>query len=164
MTLTIPRTDWTDGELVTSADMNEIGELLKNLIAPPSLAIASYTTPSDIEATPREWADIDSDNLNFTLDTTGGDVLAHFQGTIHDGTNRGHTVSFNLEVDGVRQRGGSGIVSAGLDNDRQNVPIGFTNLVRNLSAGTHTFKFQWESYQERAVRLKKDAQFWVREF
>ena len=161
MTMTTPKTDWADGELVTADDMNEIGELLKKLIAP--LAVASYTTPSDIATTPRDWSDIDSDNLNFTLNTTGGDVLAHFQGVIHDGTNRGHTVGFNLEVDGVRQRGSNGVVSAGLDNDRQNVPIAFTDLIRNLSAGTHTFKFQWRSNQSRAVRLKKEAQCWVRE-
>ncbi len=161
MTLAIPRTDWANGELVTADDMNEIGEHLKKLMAP--LPIATYTTPSDIVATPRTWSDIDSENLNFTLNTTGGDVLAHFQGVIHDQTNRGHTVGFNLEVDGVRQRGSNGIVNAGLDNGRQNVPICFTNLIRNLSAGPHTFKFQWESYQERGVRLKKEAQFWVRE-
>ncbi|MCY4021347.1 MAG: hypothetical protein OXG39_18210 [Chloroflexi bacterium] len=161
MAWTTPKIDWNNGELVTADDMNEIGGLLKKLMAP--LAVASYTTPSDIVATPRDWSDIDSDNLNFTLDTTGGDVLAHFQGVIHDETHRGHTVGFNLEVDGVRQRGSNGIVSAGLDNDRQNVPIAFTELIRNLSAGTHTFKFQWRSNQERAVRLKKGAQFWVRE-
>ncbi len=163
MTLTTPKTDWANGELVTADDMNEIGELLKRLMAPPPLATASYTTPSDIATTPRGWTDIDSDNLNFTLNITGGDVLAHFQGTIHDDTTRGHTVGFNLEVDGVGQRGDAGIVAAGLDNDRQYVPIGFTKLIRDLSAGTHTFKFRWKSYQSRAVRLKGSAQFWLRE-
>ena len=161
MTWTAPKTDWTNGELVSADDMNAIGENFAALAVP--LAIASYTTTSDITATPREWTDIDGDNLNFTLTTAGGDVMAHFQGAIHSGTTRGHTVSFNLEVDGVLQRGGAGIVSAGLDNNKQRVPIGFTNLIQNLSAGTHTFKFQWVSYQNREVRLKADAQFWLRE-
>ena len=161
MTLTTPKTDWSDGELVTADDMNEIGELLKKLMAP--LAIASYTTPSDIVATPRSWSDIDSENLNFTLNTTGGDVLAHFQGIIQDETGRGHTVGIRVSFDGGNQSGDFGIVGAGLDNDRQLVPIGFTNLIPNLSAGTHTFKFQWKSYQDRAVRLRRAAHFWLRE-
>ena len=70
MTLTTPKTDWVDGELVTADDMNEIGELLKKLMAPPPTA--SYTTPSDIAGRPSSWTDIDSNNLNFTLNTAAG--------------------------------------------------------------------------------------------
>ncbi|MCY4540587.1 MAG: hypothetical protein OXE52_20385 [Chloroflexi bacterium] len=158
---TTPRFDRTDGDPVADNGMNAEGE--NNAAMTAAAPTASYQTISDVDSYADDSVDIDSDNLNLTIATHGGDVLAHFQGTIHDGTNRGHTVGFNLEVDGVRQRGRTGIVSAGLDNDRQNVPIGFTNLIRNLSAGTHIFKFQWVSYQERVVRLKKDAQFWVRE-
>ena len=162
MTLTTPKTDWTNGELVSADDMNEIGELLKKLLSPPPPPSATYTTPSDIAASPR-WSDIDSDNLNFALNTTGGDVLAHFQGSIHSTSSRGHTVNFDLVVDGSRQSSGHvGLVSAGL-NDDQRVPIGFTYLCTNLSAGPHTFKFQWSSNQGRGVKLKEDAQFWVRE-
>ncbi len=158
---TTPKTDWANGELVTADDMNEIGELLKRLVAPPPTA--SYTTPSDISGRPSSWTDIDSNNLNFTLNTAGGDVLAHFQGAVHSGDSRGQTVSFNLEVDGVLQRGDTGIVSAGLAANKLRMPVSFTNLIRGLSAGAHTFKLQWVSYQNKEIRLKKDAQFWLRE-
>ena len=43
------------------------------------------------------------------------------------------------------------------------MPISFTSLIRGLGAGAHTFKFQWVSYQNKEIRLKKDAQFWLRE-
>ena len=141
--------------------MNAIGENLAELAT--SRATASHTRSSDITASPGNCSDIDSTNLNFTITTIGGDVLAHFQGAIHHVGSGGQTVCFDLEVDGSRQSSGLvGIISAGLDGDLR-VPIGFTYLVTNLSAGPHTFKFQWRGHQGRSVKLKEDAQFWVRE-
>ncbi len=84
MTWTAPKTDWNNGELVTAEDMNAIGENLSRLKTPP---IVAHTTAADISANAREFADVDSANLNLTITTNGDDVLVHFHGTVelHNG-------------------------------------------------------------------------------
>ena len=160
MAWTAPKTDWANGELVSADDMNAIGEHLARLIAPP--ATASYQITSDIDSYSYEWVDIDSNNLNLSLTTTGGDVLAGFQGAIHRLGN-GTTVNVDIEVDGNRQGAWhTGIISAGIDSSRS--PLGFSYLIRNLSSGRHTFKLQWRSnVRGQGMKLKTHSQFWVRE-
>ena len=89
MAWTTPKTDWTTGELVAAEDMNAIGE---NLAALRTLAIAAYTTTAHIafpsSGNGSAFADIDSDNLNLTLSTSGGDVLVHFYGSMKHYDNR----------------------------------------------------------------------------
>lgn len=160
MTGTIPKVDRTDGELVGDLGMNAVGEIHAD--SEVALPTASYQTTSDIDSYADDFVDIDSDNLNLTITTAGGDVLAAFQGAVHclgDST----TVLIDIEVDGVRQGGNyTGIVSAGIDSTRS--PIGFSYLIRNLGAGAHAFKLQWKSnLNGMGMRLKSHAQFWARE-
>ncbi len=157
---TTPKLDKTDGEPVANSGMNAVGKNNAALTAAPPTA--SYQTTSDIDSYADDFVDIDSDNLNLTIATNGGDVLAAFQGAVHclgDST----TVLIDIESDGDRQGGKyTGIVSAGIDSTRS--PIGFSYLIRNLGAGAHTFKLQWKSNANgRGMRLKSHAQFWVRE-
>ena len=160
MTGTIPKVDRTDGEPVADMGMDAVGEIhAASVAAPPT---ASYQTTSDIDSYADDFVDIDSDNLNLTMTTTGGDVLAAFQGAVHC-LGDSSTILIDIEVDGVRQGGNyTGSVSAGIDSTRS--PIGFSFLIRNLGPGVHTFKLQWKSnLNGRGMRLKSHAQFWARE-
>jgi len=168
MAWTTPKTDWTTGELVTAEDMNAVGENLAELGNLRS-AVAAYTTEADI-AFPNSgsaFEDVDSDNLNLTLSTSGGDVLVHFYGSIRQYDNR--WFSLDVEVDGTRLGGDDGL----LKNEHLNVSgastgisaVSFTHLLRDLAAGSHTFKLQWKDEPSRRAEhgLLAGAQFWVRE-
>ena len=162
MAWTTPKTNWTTGELVTASDMNAIGENFAALVASPT---AAYVTTANINISSNisEFIDIDSDNLNLTITTGGGDVLVHFDGSLNVGDAQ--FVFLDVEVDGARLGGDNGILShqmvrvsgvAYADNI-----VSFTRLIQNLSAGSHTFKFQWKCTY--SFSLKAGAQFWVRE-
>lgn len=156
MAWSAPKTDWNNGELVSADDMNAIGEHLVTLAASP--AKASYITPSDIVRYSNSFVDIDGDNMNFTITTSGRDVLAHFQGVVHRADSSDLTVRFLVDVDGTRH---GSHVSAGIGE--YNYLISFTHLIENLSAGSHTFKFQWTQQHNKGVRLKWGAHAWVHE-
>lgn len=161
MAWTTPKTDWTTGELVSASDMNAIGEDLAALRS-LSATVAVYTTTQNVPIDSNTFVDVDSDNLNLTITTEGGDVLVHFHGsTRHDESSA--TVYFDLDVDGNRQGGNGGIMESRGNNYHG---VSFTRLIQNLSAGSHTFKLQWRessSSSGRRARLTAHAQFWVRE-
>ncbi len=151
MAWTTPKTDWEVGELVSPGDLNAVGE---NLVAlKEGLAAAAYTTTEAISL-PNDgtFEDVDSNNLNLTITTTGRDVLVHFHGSQTDGH-----CTFDIEVDGVRHGGtDDGILRTGWN---RNPIVSFTRLIQNLSAGSHTFKLQ----ARYGTTLRIGAQFWVRE-
>ena len=157
------RTDWTNGELVSADDMNAIGESLATLRS-SGKAIAAYTTTANIIGNAAQYTDVDSENLNLTITTTGGDVLAHFQGTVTNhfssGTYEGY---FDVTVDGNRQGGEWGLIGYKIEED--NSCVSFTYLIQNLSEGPHTFKLQWRESGSgsQSIKLRPYAQFWVRE-
>ena len=156
MAWTTPKTDWNTGELVTAADLNAIGA---NLVALKDPATATYTTTEEItgyNGTKNVFVDVDTENLNLTITTTGRDVLVHFHGSV---TSYGAdwVTYFDIEVDGNRQGGDQGIV--GVRSTYSN-SVSFTHLIQNLSAGSHTFKLQWSNRQ---IKLRPSAQFRVRE-
>ena len=149
MAWTTPKADWATGELVTASDMNAVGE---NLAALKHPVTAAYTTTEDMSIPHSNiFVDLDSDNLNLTITTTGGDVLVHFHGVMTAGDFR-----IDVEVDGNRQ----GDVNYGLRRGGPgNEFVSFTRLIQSLSAGSHTFKLQGR--HDTVLRI--GAQFWVRE-
>ena len=157
MAWTTPKTDWTTGELVSAEDMNEVGENLATLKHP---ATAVGVTTSEFARTSAEFIDVDSDNLNLTITTTGGDVLAHFHGAM---TRRSSNVriAFDIDIDGNRQGGNNGILRHEVDNMWR--VVSFTYPIANLDAGSHTFKLQWKFYNSHEIKLIKGSRFWVRE-
>jgi len=155
MTWTAPKTDWNNGELVTAEDMNAIGENLSRLKTPP---IVAHTTAADISANAREFADVDSANLNLTITTNGDDVLVHFHGTVE--LHNGEWAAFDIDVDGSRQGGEIGILNGGIHQAGIHEAFSFTRLVQGLSAGSHSVKLQWKSTGN--IKLFHGAQFWVR--
>lgn len=163
MTWTTPKTDWNNGELVVAADLNAIGENLAALRG--TSTAASYTTTADIviNSALRDFIDIDSDNLNLTIATNGGDVLVHFDGSLRVGDAQ--YVYLDVEVDGARLGGTNGILSHQMVEVSgvryaDNI-VSFTRLIPNLSPGSHTFKFQWRSSFR--FSMKARAHYWVRE-
>ncbi len=167
MAWTTPKTDWNNGELITAGDMNAVGEnlnILKETTASENLPRAVGTTTQHINRNSGSFVDIDSENLNLTITTQGGDVLVHFDCSVrHSDGSRGATVYFDVNVDGSLLGTGWGIMENKMDVYYHNVS--FTRLLQNLSAGSHTFKMQWKenSGGGRGARLAPHAQFWVRE-
>ena len=156
MTWTDPKTDWSNGDLVTADDMNEIGE---NLAVVRNLPTVAHTTTADISANAGEFVDVDSANLNLTLNTNGGDVLVHFHGTVE--LHNGERATFDIDVDGSRQGGDIGILHSGIHQAGIHKAFSFTRLVQGLSAGSHSVKLQWKSRGN--IKLFHGAQFWARE-
>ncbi len=157
MAWTTPKTNWATGELVTAQDMNAVGENLAELGNLRS-AVAVYTTTEDIRANASGFVNVDDKNLNLTISTAGGDVLVHFSGSVIRYGSNDLTGYLDIEVDGNRQGGNTGILRAWFSN--RTAVASFTRLIRNLSPGSHSFKLQWKGY---GIRLYSGAQFWVRE-
>ena len=165
MAWTTPKTDWVAGNAVTAALMNNIGENLVALKAPPSAAYvvdagSNYTTTS------ATFVDVDVTNLALTITTTGGDVMVHFHGVVDHSTTG--IVYLDVDVDGARTAGDDGL--AGMAGTDENT-VSFTRLISGLSAGAHTFKLQWKTSTSTATiyagvpASSRDwhPQFWVRE-
>ena len=160
MAWTTPKTDWTTGELVTAEDMNAVGENFAALESQRSV-VAAYTTTENTERASVDFVDVDSDNINLTLTTSGGDVLVHFEGSV-ERTHNSTRGSFDIDIDGNRQGGEYGILSMLIEPSIRTVS--FTRLIQNLSAGTHIFKIQVKTlHAVSGIRLHAGAQFWVRE-
>ena len=162
MAWTTPKTNWATGELVTAADLNAICENLAALKNPPT---ASGATTQD-KYTPWAFGDIDSDNLNLTITTTGGHVLIHLGGSVrnHSDAERAAHAFFDFDIDGQRQGGANGIIEVVYSGGYEKLSI--VRLIQHLNAGTHTFKPQWRKIPDRRhanARLNAGAQFWVRE-
>ena len=159
MAWTTPKTDLETGELVAASDMNAIGENFAALNHP---ATAAYTTAANVSLGNSDFADVDSDNLNLTITTTGGDVLVHFHGSVRlDG---GDSAFFDIEVDGLRQGGDDGISNSNFHHAREQYvreSVSFIRLIQGLSAGSHTFKLQMKT--RGWIGISAGAQFWVRE-
>ena len=153
MAWTTPKTDWETGELVAASDMNAIGENVAAL-KQVSENVAVYTTTANASLGSSDFADVDSDDLNLTITTTGGDVLVHFHGSVYGG------IYLDIAVDGSRLGGNDGILrNHHHRNGSETSLLSFTRLIQNLSAGSHTFKLQAKS----GSTLFAGAQFWVRE-
>ena len=143
---TTPKSDYLTGDLVSAAEMNNIGKNLGFLKDPPT---AQYTLNegSDYTTTSTSFVDVDGGGteLELTIETAGGDVLIGFVGAIGMGTNK--DIYLDIDVDGARLGGSDGIAQAhdrvGTGSGTGIFPIGLCVLVENLTPGSHTFKLQW---------------------
>lgn len=139
MAYTTPKTDWATNEVVAADDMNDIGENLDALKNPPSDEYTRKGT-TDYTITSTTWADVDATNLNLSLDTTGGDVLVTFTGSAY-APSAALNIEFDLDVDGVREGGSSGIVVV-TTNSSLVANVSFSWWITGLSAGAHAIKLQ----------------------
>jgi hypothetical protein len=158
MAWTTPKTDWTTGELVSAEDMNAVGENLAQLGNLRSAVSCFATTENTSIPAGTTFADVDSDNLSLTITTSGGDVLVHFHGSL----SQGHFhYRFDVKVDGNLQGHEMEGIAKGIAVNYEGPAVSFTRLIRNLVAGSHTFKLQARFSHQKT--LYAGAQFWVRE-
>lgn len=168
-----PRT-WTPGEIVTAALLNaELRDHLNTLKDPPTAhfeadQLADYTTTST------SFTDVDATggNFNLSIETTGGDVLVGFIGSIRVLTSSGDDFLWlNVLVDTTDVAADDGVLVYSPSNNDVAV-ISFVYLVTDLSAGTHSFKLRWRVNSGRTGVLYAGAgtaslnihpQFWIRE-
>lgn len=172
MTWTDPNlVNWDVGDPITSADMKAyVRDNLLELKDPPS---AEYTLneTSDYTTTSTTFVDVDSTNLALTINTNGGDVLVVFNGSFK--CSQSMKISLDIEVDGTRHAGDDGLIQHGVYNSAaaSQPSISFVYLIKDLEAGSHTFKLQWKvntgtgTLYAGAGTSGEDLhpQFWVRE-
>lgn len=140
-TWTTPRT-WAVNELVTPDLLNtQLRDNLEYLKSPP---VAQYVTNDLTYEVSRSgygsFVDVDGTNLSLTLQTYGGDVKVTIQGFYYETSATAAKVGYlDIAVDSARQ----GDTNVGLWALNGAQPLTLTYIVRNLAAGSHTFKLQW---------------------
>ena len=123
---------------MTVEDKNAVGANQVGLREPE---VAAYETTADINVpSGNGFVDIDC-RFNLTIATTGGDVLAHFQGSP---TAAGFKIV--ADFDGNRHGDSDHGIKSHVPNNEEFVS--FTRLIQELSAGPHVFR-----RQERGMRL-----------
>lgn len=145
MAWTAPRT-WVAGELVTATLLNvHLRDNLDALKAPPTLTY-EINNPSNYTTTSATFTDVDATNLALAITTTGGDVLCVFQGSLAHSTST-DSVRFDIAVDGTRKGSTNGLITLRPANAGTTFAVQFivVYLVEGLSAGSHTFKLQWQT-------------------
>lgn len=164
---------WTVNQLVTAADMNtHLRDNLEFLKDPPTGAYKADES-ADYNTTSTSFVNVDVTNFAFSLDTAGGDVLIGFYGTfIMNAASR--EVYLDVDVNTLGRVGGNDGLIAGQNPETsvtRPIPISFTYLLRNLSAGNHIFRLQWKVDGGNATLYAGAGttgwdlhpQFWVRE-
>lgn len=140
------------GDLVTEADMAALRENISYLLAPNRAT--AQDTGGYYATTSTAFVDVSPDT-RVTLETHGGPVLVSFTGNAF-AASASYRAYFDLTVDGVRVSGlplgllQQGDFGSGQDNAR---PVGFTVLVPDLAAGSHTFAVQWRVSSGATVTL-----------
>lgn len=141
---TNPKT-WVVDELVTAATMNaQIRDNLLWLKSPPS---REYTALGDGDwvTSSTAWVDVDGTYLALYMETTGGDLMVHFHGTMIL-TGADGIAYFDLTLDGFPVAGDNGIIA--LQNPdsalaQRITPVSFTRRITNVSPMAHLVRLQW---------------------
>lgn len=139
MTWTAPKTDWSNGDLVTADDLNVISE---NLAAVRNLQTVTSATTEEIVTLLGDYAYVDSANLNLTITTAGADVMVYFHGSLRRIGSTGWTYArFDFDIDGSQKGGINGIATIYMTGHFY-WSARFTHLIQDLSPGSHTFKLK----------------------
>jgi len=146
MTWNQPKTNWQPDEIVTAADMNEIGQNL-NTLRDASLYIqnidrgSDYTTNSTVFVNVDPAADPTINPLAAAFNSSGKPLLVSLAGSITNSNLADTAVYFDLSVDGGSVGGSDGIlrVTARAGEARN---ASFVYWL-NLPAGPHTVFLRW---------------------
>ncbi len=157
---TQPRS-WSVGELTTAALMNQhLRDNLDWLKTPPQ---GIYTVPTSIAITSTSMVDIMSP---ITITSAGGAFLVGMQAGMSCSA-AAVIATFDLQVDGVSQGGGTGIAFFNGTGTGTGFNPSFVFYVSPKTAGSHTFKLRASvsagSATIYATNSGYNAQFWVRE-
>lgn len=140
MTWTFPKT-WFAGELVTADLLNtHLRDNLNALHARPKASYAantcSYSTSS------ASMVNVDSTNLELSIDTTGGDVLVLVMATVQiNGTYWTDRVNLGVTCDG--ELGGVRPQVTRLGSNDNKINVFFSVVFSDLTIWTHDFALQW---------------------
>jgi len=157
---TQPRS-WSVGELTTAALMNQhLRDNLDWLKTPPQ---GVYTPPISIAITSTSMADIFTP---ITITSAGGAFLVGMQAGMSCSA-AAIIATFDLQVDGVSQGGGTGIAFVNGTGTGTGFNGSFVFYVSPKTAGLHTFKLRAMVSAGSATIYSNsagyNAQFWVRE-
>lgn len=131
--------------VVTKADLDDyLSENINYLKNTPS-ALYDCDESSDYTTTSTTFTTVDSTNLNFTIETAGGDVEIHFHGVVK-GSASASRVWFDVEVDGSNLAGDDGLTGVVFEAGAltTEMPVALCVRATGLSAGDHTFKLVWK--------------------
>lgn len=159
MAWTNPKT-WTVGAILSASDLNtHVRDNLNELKNPPTKTVEPTTART---TTSTSFVTVDGTFFKHSLTTTGGDVLVGFQGVVTSSTNA--TVSFTVEVDGVKVSGASthGIWK-GVNVGTGGAGVTLSWLATGLSPGVHTFELFWKTSTGTLTLEANTNQFWARE-
>jgi hypothetical protein len=172
MAWTTPRT-WSN-EVVTAAKWNvDVRDNLRALKDPPSQNYepnegANYSGSGSTSA------NVDTD-FNFSITTTGGDILVSFIGNAVGSNNSppGPFVGFNVTVDGTSIISASGYLAVFTSGGLAPALVMFTRRITGIAAGAHNINLKWNhsnaigsmTMYAGAGSLNYDVhgQFWARE-
>jgi hypothetical protein len=131
--------DWTPGETLTEPDFdNYLSSNLKFLKTPTSSRLANQATTTTTSA-----SFVDITGVTLTISTNAYEATVYFVGSI--GISTAGNIGISLLVDGVATGdaawGNNFIISTGA----QTFPIGIPFRTVALTAGSHTFKLQWNT-------------------
>lgn len=123
--------------VLTAASVQEVG---KHASARYIRTAGNYTT------TAATFGDIDGTNASFTLTVrANARILMGMAGASNCNNTAGGTW-FDAVVDGTRQGGDLGLTGYGQHSTASEAfPIGWSYLTDQLSAGSHTVKWQWRT-------------------
>ncbi|HEX5016525.1 MAG TPA: hypothetical protein VFX15_02940 [Actinomycetes bacterium] len=110
------------------------------------LAFAIYTrSAGNYSTSSTSFVDIDSTNLVFTITTGAHRVRLNQVVHVLSGATANQQIYFDVMIDGVRQGGATGLFGFRNANDTTQRRWGanFSWLTDVLTAGSHTFKFQY---------------------
>lgn len=147
MTWNLPKTNWQPDEIVTAADMNEIGQnliTLRNAVSSiDNIDHASdFTTSSVIFVNVDPNTDASSNVLGSVFTSSGRPVMVSFVGSITHSSSSDVAVYFDLLVDGTRIAGDDGLLRVtARSGEARNAS--FVYWLDNLAAGEHTVLLRW---------------------
>jgi hypothetical protein len=130
---------WTAGETLTKTDFDaQISENMRFVKSPTSSRLANQATTTTTSA-----SFVDITGVTLTISTNAYEATIMFTGSI--GISTAGNIGISLLVDGAATGdaawGNNFIISTGA----QTFPVGFTFRTVALTAGSHTFKLQWNT-------------------
>jgi hypothetical protein len=153
-----PKTDWQEGQIVSEADMNEIGANLGYLFGRP---MAVGTLENNATTASETMSEIHND-LKVSLNIRTGRALAGFSGFCVAETGTPET-RMELVADGNPLYPSVGNFGFNATSTWFTT-IAFTRMFAGLSVGVHQFAVRWRvASSSTEIRLHGDhrAQLWV---
>ena len=144
-----PKANWQADEIVTAADMNDIGENLATLRNPGGVVLdidesPDFTTTSAIFVTVDPNPNPTTNAVTAQITSTGRPLMVSFAGSVTHSSFSDTAIYFDVTLDGVRAGGDDGIlrVSARSGESRN---ASFVYWLTGVAAGSHEVILKWRT-------------------